>query len=1807
MPIFLNQDDFDDTPATPSLSSFASATPEDLQRSARAAVGLTGNQTFFGSLGALAYGATVDLADTVSSSVGLTDRGQISQGLVAATGLPGLRQWYADHSTAIEVGSGIASVVGSEILAGKLLAKAASAGKYLNKVPFANRLTGLDRRYNNALQSVLRAETRAAERGFTGAEQYSAILASHHGVDFSANTAVNAFKRAAVAKGFARNATAEGILAVGANENEVLFSEDTGDNIAWMAAGLGLGVGIDLLQANHIAKGIAGSDVVRRKQQLAYDPYGTEAARVNAILTKVDPKLSERFSAFGLTQGGDTDLATSYLLSAAESANAENTVVKGLAAKRDTLGTGYLKAAIDQLQKVTNKGVGVSGSSFAMRNSPEANAINHAVYRDPAALHGVEMIGVGKEEFILKRQQMLDTQIGEISQMLANGGVYKVNKAGQRYLKKFTAKEAEALRQTKANLDFQNSLEPGFIVNGEHVPVEVGKLFENLPPMEIKFRALDEEKSFSFVDGRAANDQLGIDTDLNLYLPRGKKSVTDLSIADTVGLYNAADRLINHHLEKQIPLRLGRKPNWFQLEMAEALIKRSQGNEALVEFPAGMDRRSARVESFKQRGKELLKLNSDPNVTPEILLQAKFKLNLPQLSSYDAALFATEEHPAEVLLRGMARKDLKNITYEDLIYGIDQVKQLNGLTALAKDRTDNLSGEMFGFMIDHKGKQMAPVLVYRRQMQPFEWTKDNLTERLAMRKMYMISTLAGNDAPEFMREISSLLLNDADLIAATEVAGLRDAQHRSFIPGLDQSPAQTLQDFTSREFRDRDNPQLLATQRLVDKQQRTSRALMERSLRSNLSGALIKLNDPINSTSRILANQFLDAASGWEISKTTVPRTLPNGKRVEAFVLDQSSPQNKARWQQQFGESLPKGATLRGANKQEIVLDQVGREFIDGFQRVAQDINANKNTINKALGLGAIRTKHLYVPPPNPEGKYIGFVLDEFDNPVPGGTIIAKTKQEFQQLKQTLEDTTNVNSPLNKPGRQFKTRDEIEDFNDIWERAQMGFVNPSTTAIQPGKLSRGRLSGPGFNANAVEDAVSWARDQYLNLGNSVLRNLLRDAIKAAEVRAVASRPQLQAGIKAATSEKNRGVFDYYLENIYGKSALTNEASFIGRVQTTISDRADRILAEKIPPFHDTLKRAIRQTLGRAPWDKSPDARQAFQKLTEELGPHMPFRNVTEYVERQFGVKPPKELNAVMADISKFEATYILRIGEVIHPIMNLTGILNAAPAVIRNYTPRRGETVEQYSRRIGHTAQIFNLPDGTFVGHLDMARLSASAFKDAFNRKQLEHYDRWQAKGFITQEVSEVQRQMAIAETREGWKKLIFGNPQADTPLQRDGIVGLASVLSDRSEDFSRAWGHIIGYKLGEQLGIKSLNDLDSFAHDVANKMIANYNPLNRPAIFQGPLGMPIGLFQSFALNYNERLLRYIETKDVRALANQYMMQSALFGLPSVPGWDQVNDLFFKSNEGESSPSDAIYNRFGQSAGDLLYGGIISNLPKLINVLPGEQGFQGADLYSRGDTNVRSAFLQTKEVGGVPLPSVPIVDTVARVVQAIGEGINVFRDSNPQRTDQRLAEIVSNLSQNRPLAGAIETFLANGADTDAYGALVTQTRDLLEQTYRVIGIRSVRQSKELDAFYASKNAQTIQRQIRSRLNTSLRAAIRSGEDVDLEAFQAEYLQSGGDPKRFASFVKDQAEAALTSRGSRTLEQLSNSKNTKAQALVQRLIDFGVSIEDDDDLFIQENQQELDEVSASLPEGYQGVGDADNIEEREGNTDSIFLR
>jgi hypothetical protein len=1761
---------------TPDTEAGNSATMQD-QQSAAAATYNTVDVSQQNLTSALApfVGAVADLPDLVSSSVGLTNRGDINLAGLNAIGSPGLTSWYNNNRGAIEIGSGISSLVASEFAAARFLKAGSFTMDVLSKVPYAGRVATLDKDYNQAMRVAQLVQTEVSSQAITGAAQYNTTVTlgrlGRPGLELSSNQARRNLVWAGVAKGAVRNVVATGVLAGIANQNSFLFSDDLSENLWAAGAGIALGGLLDSAMTKYAFKKFANSDTLNRVFSRTLDPNATEGARLEANrFTGALP--SSRFNPYDQLHDDDTDLATSYALSVAEGRNDSGIIANSKKARiferKGALATQQEQQLRDTMQKATTGGIaGVNGTAFSM-DSAAGKTAARAIHKDATAFYTVSEVGMipeGSTSAIVAstRSSGINDRLTDLQKAFnADGWAFK-KKDGTFGVRSFAKGEKDKLLGEYQRLVYRNSGSEQHMIDSEWVPAQIGRMFDSVKAPEIIKVGDDIWQPKGLMPGK----NFGVGVNGRMYLPRGMALET-ADLSQTLGLYGSANKAIESIIASpEGKFILPKNPHWFQLDMAEEIINR-MGNDSKVTFPAGLTRESAMVESFKLKASKALALGLQDADSTEAQMM-RYRFNLPRLSAAESGLMGTSEHPIETLFRGAPDRDLSDVNYQDLVKGISDVRQINGMTDLAKDRGDRTLGDMFTFNLGNDGNPLERLVAWKRPFAPFQWVKDDLSERMAMNKAVTRGTLTDQQAGPMSRDLTQKMLASPNFQAALKVDSLQDIQMAPSTPFFGSASPQTtrgavLNDLTYREMRDRDNPVLLASARAQSDNSRATLAWMQKKIDPIMSDVNDRISAAGAAKSETLLNQFLTfRRGGWEFqrdpkTKTAMIRaiTFPDGTAGHTFVLDPKSSANQAAWKEIFGKEMnAAGEVLTAPNGRAIAVDDLAKEWLDKFDFLAKDVNKEKNTLLRARGLGEINSVPFYSPPPNLDGKIVGFTVGPDGNTMRNGGIVADTVEEFNRKLARMRDPANLESPLNTPGATFYRKDEIEQFSNIWDKAQMDWKDPGITAVQPGKTSQGKLSGFEVDPNSRKAAMLWLRDSYVRHGNDVKNYLFDNAIKSATARAAISRESTVDGLGRKTATQN-SIYDYWLQNVFGRAQSKTPASPIGSIMNKISDTMNSYLKEINPSQSSIVRAASDFTRTHNPFNSSDSDKQVFEKLKTDLGDYMPFAKISDFMASKYNMKPTAELQAITAKMSQFEATSRLRMFETIQAVMNMSGIVNAMPAVIRSMQKLPGEADADFAQRTGQLGTIFTTPDNKALGIFSMPKLMYETFKDTWNRASHANWDYMVAHGYMTQEAAEFHRQWGVTDTASGFSKFV------------KGIVDKTSWLSDKSEDFSRSWGHMAGLKLADHLGIPTMEAKQSFAHEIANKMIANYDPLNRPAIFQGALGTPIGLFQSYIMNFYGRMFRYMETGDYRSLATQYAMQAGLFGAGNVPGFNEVNALMFQHGDDHNDPLDGLYKRFGTQAGDWLFGGVISNLPKLVNLLPGEQGVDGVNLYSRGDANVRIPGLATGpkvRIAGkdVNLPSIPMFDTIARVFNAVSTGVGLFSSSNPHKTSQQVAEVLSNMITNRPIAGLIEQTLGGGYDTDASGNVASQTHGAMEAIDRIIGVRSLRESKELQAYYSDMNAKQTQGALMSELSESAKSAVRAGDTDVLPEYFNEYVRRGGDPRRFAQWVNRISKAATTTRAQTMLESLSKSKNPANAELTQRLLDFGVSIQDDE--------------------------------------------
>lgn len=1720
-----------------------------------------------------AIGGVVDLADTVGSSVASVTpgvdlgRGEVNQAVLRFADSPGLNRWYNDNKSGLEVASGVAGIVASELAVRRFAGPTSGFMRAMRETPYLRRIAILDEQAANAANTVNQLSLIGARRGLTGTElarveaqvATKAFNPATGAFDdallvTSRNTALRNAKLYSAAAGARHAAATEAVMALTLNQNGFLYDDSMAWNLAFAGGGIGIGAGVNAISVGYRARSFANSDLVRRAVAGALDPEGVEGARLGWKGIFNGPK-TNKLDAGDWLGGSITDRITDLNINVAKLREAR--VPDGLTddprtilENRNKLANQWEQKVAEEVNKVTSKGISTDGfTRFNDRNKPQWDHVQMMLKRDPGALNLVEMVGAipsGKSA-----NEVIDGHFLRIEERLneAERVIDDLTKAARESGKPLTKKQLEIVETQQSlmrRLAYERELVPMASVDGEWMPLSEVESLHGWEEPKIRATTHDADspgaRIFLETESEAPGGGVTLDSNLTLTLP-GKRNLDNADHFDVLRAYRLADQMLNRltSAKQTVQVVVPENASWFQLDMVEEAIRRNANVD--VVWQGSRTRESAQVESLVQKARALAKQRIyDTGMKTKLAEKGKsysgrlsalrVRYNLPRMTALERGVMGTEDSPIDMLMRGIESHGFdaaEKMSLDEIKKSVADFKRLGDFVGATEDDLASLYGSSFKYMMNHDGSgALAPLVALRRNFSYEKWTADSVAERMAARKMRTVGVMTAPDAGGLTKSLTESITSTEDFHLASRTDELSDIQLQGSIfgsmPGTGLGAASRA--IKTSEHIGRDSPALIAAIRLRDTVSRITRDKMRMVIDTAFGDNLKLLSNPRNSSSKLLLNQFHSLRSGWDLEAKAVK--LDDGHY--AFKLGDTAA-NRKRWEATRQTPWSGEHFLESVDGRRVVLDELGMQIQNAFNAVTTQLVGEKNTLLRSMGRQQINVQHHYVPPANVESKHIGFVMGPDNRVVPDFTIIEDTESGFQAAKDALIKRMDE-LPNGGMGYVFRTQDEIRRFATIWDRAEMDMLNPNLTAIQPSKKAKGALVGREVKLDAFENSLRYLQEQYLTHGNDVMRTLMKEQIDSATARAQITGNTVR-GPRGETT-KSRSIHDYYLENLLGKNKLNHPASLVGMIYNGIEKPINTVLADATVKA-STIWDATRTYLGQSwrIWDRSETVKKDFDALTERLGDYMPFKTAAEYAARKEAGVDPLTIGKIGAKVNQISAALMLRILEVGHPIMNLAGVVNSMPSVIRHLQPLAGENAAEHARRVGWSSTVFQSASGDPIAIPDMVKLGRRAFARAWDRKSHPDFDFMVGRGYLSQEVAEFHRQFSSIETPG---KLTQWASQATEKL---------SVLSDKSEDFSRSWGHMIGLELADLLKLEGRETRHAFAHDIANKMIANYNPANRPEIFQGAMGAPLGLFQSFVQNYYQRLFRYIETKDVRSFATQYAMQSALFGVTGLAGFKEAMGAL-----------EWVSGEEGHPAGQFLGHGVLGAIPRMF-------GVPGVDFAARGDVSVR--------VPGVGSQDLPGMAVAKKLYSGVTAGISLFSDAYPTLTRTQVAEIASNMVVNRPLSGLIEQFAANGVDTDDYGQVVTDTRNWMETTYRMLGLRSQRQAAELEAFYTDKDAAGIKAALDDKLRMSTRAAMRQGNFSALPQIFEKYIENGGKPSQFRRWVKENYESATTTRAERQLDKLL--KNPAYFDRAQRMMDMGVTI-DESELYSDDNMKAL---------------------------------
>lgn len=1325
------------------------------------------------------------------------------------------------------------------------------------------------------------------------------------------------------------------------------------------------------------------------------------------------------------------------------------------------------------LGRITTKGTPeVADTGFSAERSSQGSHLKEALYEDPTTMLGAQSVA--------KIDSAVDAELFI---------------KGREELITARLKEPQLTKKDAARLKDLQTHTPMVLINKTWMTTKdaasLGKFSPNTNVIQQPIAGVNELHWQSGTTGKkySIREDGLVNADLDT-----------MPIEDLRGVHEAMNATMENNLKKRIKITPAKDAHFLQIDMAVEFEKRG----GVVDWSklGAVDSNAAKVVSLAKKVDYV-------KAAPELDTATRFRLNLPMQNSVERLA-----DPAGDTMKGIVKSaTAKGVNINDIQKLREEVYQTFELSAESK-YGNNMDGDVFNFNVGRDGKQMAPVLGFFKSTPANKWTKFDLRDSFLETQTSRIGGLVGQKRSPLIQTLASAIMQMPGAKEIMDVTKLADSQ----IGGNANLGAATASQFLTQAHRFRNSATLLAAQAM--------RRVINRVVEQNIDEVLKPLSPYIQqlgsiagTRSRVLVDQYFSNTSGWDIVATKM-----NADGLYEFVLDANSVGNQNR----LGRQLQKGETLVNERTgKPIVLDDLGNEYRMAYEGAVNKLLDSRNVIREARGLDPIKKRKFYTPPRSTRGKFVAFTLGPDNKPVLGMAIVADSAAKRDSAMAVMQKDFKAGD-----GKRIMTQEEIHAQADLWDQAELDFIDPTRMAA-PSVKQTGALGQYTVDANSLEHTLNYLKRGYEEVGSGVVRTIFDSQLKLAGAHAAA----LTNTKGAVNGAKN--IYETYIETLMGTPASVNPRGASALLQQ-VDKVADGFLEAWNPVISApgrVVKAAgtvsshhIRAAMDMAGIkDFGGKGIRNFSELVDGFEPYMPFKSAVEYADYVHGIEVPWKSKDLARHVNRFATGTILRWLEMPHAIMNMAGIITNMPGVLgQRNVPLVGKV------------NGAGIVDSTMIMSRAFKRMFREGDNDLLRQKLSPDWDMMVRNGDTTQDAAELHTQMSLLKpgNHSAFNKFLFGDPTAKG-WRKLGVEGAVSIVTDTSESISRRWAHFTGLELADYHGIVGLEARHQFARDVANQAIANYDPLNRPEIFQNAFGSMYGLFLSYAQNYYQRLFSFMEVGDYKAMGRTLAVQGAMFGFNGLPGARQLADMIGGEEDGEGL-MNGIYERFGPGVGSVVAQGGFSQLVTLFGLPP-------VALQTRGDANFRHPALDSLTTGlKLPVGLEVLKDIVTGVTQSVGSLAN---PKVPNST-QYAAEILARNMPNRMLRGTISVLAAGGRESDAYGNMMSETTSGAETAFRVLGLRSSRQQAEIDAYFMNQKAQQIDAQKMDVVRSASRALIRSGDFDRLPEVFDSYIEAGGPAWNYSNWIQGLIRDATQTR---TQNQLLRSlRNPAHQDLAHRI-------------------------------------------------------
>lgn len=773
------------------------------------------------------------------------------------------------------------------------------------------------------------------------------------------------------------------------------------------------------------------------------------------------------------------------------------------------------------------------------------------------------------------------------------------------------------------------------------------------------------------------------------------------------------------------------------------------------------------------------------------------------------------------------------------------------------------------------------------------------------------------------------------------------------------------------------------------------------------------------------------------------------------------------------------------------------------ISKMSRQSGIENNALRVALGLRSLKIRDFHLPTPELFKEGTWFIRNS------AGDVIATYTgdTENENHRRALADAAALIASTKEP-HIVASMQEVQHEHSVFDRNFQNVINYGDQLAKSGAAIKGGLAHATIDTGpqTLIDMVKSLHQQFMSVG-------VRTRAAVFEPELNYARQASQVAAPLGDKIKNSNVFDMYTAAMFSRSVAHKDSAFKA-IYNPIEDVADRMItwamAHVLQGSSNTKVvtdgKGLQALLGRNSTENE------MAQFKHALSDFSPFEDTQDWLDSTYKQAIQPSARKYLAGLSKVSSTMSLRFLDAGSAVNNLLGDVTALPAVVSSMRRLSNESEEEWLGRTAAWGSRYTQNTMTF----SPSKAMANAARMYWNGDLAGPMKEAASMGYFKTEYA------ALAD--------VLTNPAHGGKGQIEKWTDYASYLADHSEILSRkiAWG--VGYSIAKDLHqFEDKRSIYLFANNFVNETIGNYAANNKPAMFQGAVGLPLGAFQTWMFNFYRRMYGYIERGDIKSLGAQYATQASLFGAKSVPGFGLWNQFMMTSENGADDTSTRIERKLPSGVRELLLNGSLSGIPAIFGAS------NTPAFYSRGSVDMTAPPPTLLDASKAP-PIQFLVNTYKGVVATID---NIFGAGH--FSVQQQEEILANFTTNRALKSLME-YAAN-AKTDQRGDVIEYgTRDAIHVASAVLGANTSNTRHLQEAYSHQQAVEVTQSDLRAKLNDHTRALMRGGEFgvSDLQDVVKDYVGSGGNPAYIGEWLRNTEATSVTPKAQAKMEELGRS-------------------------------------------------------------------